>query len=208
MEVLERLSPSRRERSPDNHRSWALHPLSVLLLSSMWAAATTPGEQTAALRAATLARTAVLATVRSRQEGKTVAPMSVMWDVLEVSDESAKVTLRLTDEERGMLVSGLNEWGGPANGTQSLAVAMGFSSLEDLDAGDGQRIVEDISSGRALSVRDWTRALVATEIAFSSAVFGAADEWGPLHDGSDTYWMGVLRDLQHKVPYDSRFLEP
>lgn len=134
--------------------------------------------------------------------------MTVLWDVGDVSEEFAKVTVELTDEERGMLVSGLVEWGGPAEGTELLAVAMGFSSLGDLDAGDGQRILEDISFGRALSVRDWTRALVATEIAFASAVLGAAGEWEPINGESDAYWIGVLRSLQRKVPYDSQFLEP
>lgn len=63
--------------------------------------------------------------------------MTALWDVGEVSEKFAKVTVALTDEERGMLVSGLIEWGGPADVTESLAAAMGFSTLKDLDVGMG-----------------------------------------------------------------------
>jgi hypothetical protein len=70
-----------------------------------------------------------------------------------------------------MLVYGLMDWGGPAYGTNSLAVAMGFSDLEDLQE-DGDRIARAIAAGRPLSVRDWTRALVAAEFALASEVLG------------------------------------
>ncbi len=43
-----------------------------------------------------------------------------------------EVAVDLTDDERYMLVTGLNDWGGPAHGTESLAVAMGFTGLHDL----------------------------------------------------------------------------
>jgi hypothetical protein len=40
----------------------------------------------------------------------------------------AMVSVDLDLEERDMLVRGLDDWGGPANGSDALAVAMGFES--------------------------------------------------------------------------------
>jgi hypothetical protein len=106
-----------------------------------------------------------------------------------------------------MLVYGLNDWGGPAHGTDSLAVAMGFASLDDLQD-DGGRIADAIAAGQALPVRDWTRAMVATEIVFVSDVLGTGIEWTVINGGTDAYWIDVLRSLQRKVPHGRRFLGP
>lgn len=130
-----------------------------------------------------------------------------MWDPAFMSEYVKTVTVELTDDERGMLVSGLRDWDGPAHGTDSLAVAMGFHSLEDLQAG-GARIADAIASGQAISVRDWTRAMVATEFAFASELLGTGDEWTVINARSDAYWVAVLRRLQSKVPQARRFLGP
>ena len=124
-----------------------------------------------------------------------------------MSEDIKTVTLGLTDDERAMLVYGVRDWDGPAHGTDSLAVAMGFASLDDLQL-DGARIADAIASGGALPVRDWTRALVATEVAFASELLGTGSEWTVINAGTDGYWVEVLRSLQRKVPQGRRFLGP
>lgn len=131
----------------------------------------------------------------------------MMWQPSDMSEHVKAVSLQLTDDERRMLAYGLKDWGGPAHGTDSLAVAMGFSSLDDLEE-DGERIAAAILSGQALPVRDWTRAMVATEIAFASDVLGTGSEWTVINARTDAYWIDVLRSLQRKVPQARRFLGP
>lgn len=131
-----------------------------------------------------------------------------MWQPSDMSEPPVKtVSLQLTEDERRMLVYGLKDWGGPAHGTDSLAIAMGFSNLDDLQE-DGDRIADAIAAGQALPVRDWTRAMVATEIVFASEVLGTGSEWTVINAGTDAYWIDVLRSLQRKVPQGRRFLGP
>lgn len=122
-----------------------------------------------------------------------------------MSDAIKTKSVALTDDERTMLVYGLKDWGGPAHGTDALALAMGFSGLHDLQEG-AERIADAIASGHPLPVRDWTRALVATEFAFASEVLGTGGEWTTILGGRDEDWIGVLRRLQGKVPKARRFL--
>lgn len=93
-----------------------------------------------------------------------------------------------------MLVCGLTDWGGPLEGTELLAAEMGFSSLDDLYE-DGERIAAAIGSGQPLSVRDWARALLATEFAFAMG----ADEWTSIQGGTPEHWNNVLHHLQSKL---------
>jgi hypothetical protein len=75
-----------------------------------------------------------------------------------------------------MRVCGVNGWGGPADGFHALAVAMGFESIDHAGA-EAPALIRAIQQGGSLPVRDWTRALVATEFAFVSVVLGkGADE--------------------------------
>jgi hypothetical protein len=124
-----------------------------------------------------------------------------------MSERTQGVRVDLADEELHMLVRGLTDWGAPAVATERLSVAMGFTSIEDL-LEEGSRLAEALAAGQPLSVRDWTRALVATEIAFASDVFGTGSEWTVVQGGSDEQWIVVLRKLQAKVPVDRRFLDP
>jgi hypothetical protein len=122
-------------------------------------------------------------------------------------EDAKTVSVDLNEDERTMLVYGLMDWAGPAHGTDSLAVAMGFSNLEDLQE-DGERIARAIGAVRPLPVRDWTRALVGAEFAFASEVLGTGGEWTTIQGGSDEHWIKVLRRLQHRVPKARRFLGP
>ena len=113
-------------------------------------------------------------------------------------DPSVPIQFRLDDDERRVLRAGLIEWGGPANCTVELAVAMGFQSLADLFA-EGGRIGDAIVEGRALSRTDWARALLATEIVFASNVMGSGWEW-PITTGfEDEATLRILRSLQRKI---------
>lgn len=57
-----------------------------------------------------------------------------------------------------------------------MAKASGFSGTSDLFR-DGHRIAADIRPASHLSIADWHRALLATEIIFASDVVGAGLEW-------------------------------
>jgi hypothetical protein len=106
-----------------------------------------------------------------------------------------------------MLLAGLLDWGGPAHGTDSLAVAMGFSGLEDLDQ-EASRILARIQEGAPLTVRDWSRVMFATEVIFASDLLGTGSEWTVIQGGDDAHWISVLRDLQSKIPASREFLGP
>lgn len=129
------------------------------------------------------------------------------FGVYSEEEDVKAVTVELDDDERMMLIYGLRDWDGPGYATDSLALAMGFSSASHL-LDEAARIARAITDGQALSVRDWTRALIATEFAYTSAVLGAGNEWTTIHAGSDEHWINVLRRLQHKVPHAARHLAP
>ncbi|TNC33112.1 hypothetical protein [Mumia zhuanghuii] len=112
-----------------------------------------------------------------------------------------EVSLDLTRDEVHMLVYGLKDWSGPTDCTESLSRAFGFDGLDDFLAA-GDRIANAISRREPLTVRDWTRALLATEVGWVSRVVGYSDEWDSIHAWTDEKSLQVLRSLQRKVPYD------
>lgn len=117
------------------------------------------------------------------------------------------IAFDLSDEERHLLYYGLIDWQGPSECTESLAVAMGFSGLDDLDR-EGQRIGAAILAGEPLAPRDWTRALLSTELIFASDVVGTGREWTVIQGGTNAHWIQVLRGLQTKLHTSRRFLGP
>lgn len=108
------------------------------------------------------------------------------------------LTVDLSDDERSMLRWGLLDWGGPASPTDDLARVMGFESVADLYV-QARRMAEDVWTGKGLTRRDWTRALVATEFVWASDVFGsgldAVYTWG----FSDAEGVVLLRSIQRKL---------
>ena len=93
-----------------------------------------------------------------------------------------------------MLVLGLTDWGGPIAGTEALANAMDFVSLEDL-VDEGERIAQAVADQLPLSERDWTRAVTVTAVAFALE----GDAWATNQGGTDAHWIEVLRRVQRKV---------
>lgn len=118
------------------------------------------------------------------------------------STDEPLISPPLSDAQRYMLFYGLVDWQGPSECTPALAIAMGFSGLEELEQ-DGRRIAEAIHAGRGLTVLDWSRALVSTEFIFASDVFGTGREWTTIHGYDDAYWIDVLRSLQTMLPLSS-----
>ncbi|SEJ76975.1 hypothetical protein SAMN04487917_1136 [Arthrobacter sp. yr096] len=109
-----------------------------------------------------------------------------------------KIQFDLSDEERLLLWRGFLEWGGPARPTDAMAVAIGFSDVDDLLL-EGDRIGEDIRMGRPLSKADWRRALLATEIVFASNVMGAGLDWSITTGFQDDETIWMLRSLQRRM---------
>lgn len=108
------------------------------------------------------------------------------------------VQLDLTRDERRVLELGLIEWGGPAACTNEMALAMGFTGVVDLFA-DGSRLTNSIRDDAPLTPRDWTRALLATEIVFASNVLGSGLDWRSTTGFDDVVTIGLLRSLQRKL---------
>ena len=86
----------------------------------------------------------------------------------------------------------------PPTALTAMARAMGFQSVANL-LGEGDRIVNDIEARRPLTRRDWTRALLATEIVFASDVLGSGVEWPATTGLDDVETLRTLRRLQLKL---------
>ncbi|MGN6330335.1 MAG: GNAT family N-acetyltransferase [Motilibacteraceae bacterium] len=113
-------------------------------------------------------------------------------------DGAEELDLPLSRDERAVLRAGLVEWGGPARCTEELALAMGFASVADLHQ-TGAVLAEAIRAGRPLSPRDWSRALLATEIVFASDLVGSGVEWATTTGLGDEETLRQLRSLQRKI---------
>jgi hypothetical protein len=114
-------------------------------------------------------------------------------------EEPRLAQVDLTKDERRCLEIGLIEWGGPASCTTEMALAMGFTGVPDLIFGEGRRLADSIRSQVPLPPRDWTRALLATEIVFASNVVGSGLDWRTTTGFDDAVTIGLLRSLQHKL---------
>jgi len=111
---------------------------------------------------------------------------------------TSAVPIELTHAERQLLCAGVGQWGGPAEVSERLAVALGFADVADFDA-ETLRLSQALGGDAELSPRDAVRALVATEVVFASDVLGAGVEWETVTGYSDTETISILRDLQGKL---------
>lgn len=108
------------------------------------------------------------------------------------------VHVALSEAERYLLNRGLVEWGGPASCTEQMAAALGFKSVADL-FDEGYRIAQDLSNDRPLTRRDWTRALLATEVVFASDVLGSGHDWEITTGLEDVATLLTLREVQSRL---------
>jgi hypothetical protein len=106
--------------------------------------------------------------------------------------------VELTEDERAILRRDLLDWGGPANPTVALVRVMGFESIGDLHE-SARRIADVVWTGAALSRRDWTRALVATEFVWASEVFGSGLDSVYTFGYSDAEAVALLRSVQREL---------
>lgn len=106
--------------------------------------------------------------------------------------------VKLDERERHLLSAGLNEWGGPARPTDTLAVALGFRDVGHL-LDEGKRIRARLRDDLPLTSLDAARALAATEIVFASDVFGSGVEWATTTGLADDETIRALRGLQRKL---------
>lgn len=118
---------------------------------------------------------------------------------------SESLRVDLTADEETLLVFGMLDWDGPANPTDAVARALGFSGVENL-LSEGARIAQALRAHQALDVADWTRALASASLIFGSDLLGIGDEWTSIHGHDDQYWLSLLRRLHLKVPLDRSFL--
>jgi|SRR5580765_5960855 len=109
------------------------------------------------------------------------------------------IHVELSPEERSVLRAGLLDWGGPANPTDDLAVAMGFTDAASLST-QTWALWGQIDSSSSLSAADWRRALLAVEIVFISDVVGSGLDWRFTSGFSDAETVDVIRRLQRKLP--------
>ncbi len=105
------------------------------------------------------------------------------------------VAVDLPDQQRDLMIEGLSQWGGPTRPTDTIAVAMGFANAEAIKS-EGERLRAALRERREMSMRDWARALVATEIVFASSYYGAGGDWNSVAGWSDEHTLRVLRSLQ------------
>lgn len=117
--------------------------------------------------------------------------------------ESELVAIKLTDEERKLMVLALNEYAGTAQHTYKLLCpVLGRSSKHEWFQLIN-RLTLAIENKEPLSDLDWARALFLTDISFGSTLVGSGLRFGR---GADEYWFKILRSLQEKVSTYPRFL--
>lgn len=116
---------------------------------------------------------------------------------------SEPVHFELSDEERKLLWQGLGQWGGPADLTDAMAVAMGFASTAGFFE-EEERLSAALEEKAALPPADWRRILLATEIVFASDIVGAGYEWQTVTGLDDESTLRILRRLQQRFPASLR----
>ncbi len=106
--------------------------------------------------------------------------------------------LALDRDERELLARGLAEWRGPNSPTNDVARVIGFNDVRSLRK-EAPRLAEAIRRGDELDSAEWRRALVASEIAFRSDVYGSGVEWSTTTGPPDDETLTRLRGIQRKL---------
>ncbi|OBJ51299.1 hypothetical protein [Mycobacterium sp. 1423905.2] len=117
--------------------------------------------------------------------------------------EAVLVTIDLDDEERSLMMHGLNEYFGPARGQALLAPMVGCSTIDefyDLVL----RLKKSVINVEPLSDLDWVRALVLTEICWASDVLGAGIDFAT--NFRDEKAAPLLRSMQRKINTSQRLI--
>lgn len=118
-------------------------------------------------------------------------------------DPADLLTVELEEQERRVLIAGLNEWSGPARPTDELAAALGFSDLENFSR-ERLRLRRALEQAQPLTRLDWARVLLATEVVFVSNVVGSGHDWMFTVGISDQETLSLLRTIQLKLTSEVR----
>jgi hypothetical protein len=114
-------------------------------------------------------------------------------------DMDAQVDLSgLTSIERELLRVGVMEWERSDVGRERVVQLLGFEDRSTLKA-DVERLAGLIKAASSMSRRDCRRALLATELAFSSETVGWARDWSADTGFADRETITVLRSVQEKI---------
>jgi hypothetical protein len=114
------------------------------------------------------------------------------------------VAIDLTDDERLLLIHGLNEYFGAAKrGWSLLTPLMGLSSTDEFSALIS-RLLEAVEDKKPLTDLDWARALLLTEICWGSQLLGAGLDFAS--NIRDEKAAPLLRSIQRKVSSQERFV--
>jgi hypothetical protein len=117
---------------------------------------------------------------------------------------SELVAIDLTDDERLLVVHGLNEYFGAAKrGWSLLTPLMGLSSTDEFSA-LVSRLLEAVEDKKPLTDLDWARALLLTEICWGSQLLGAGLDFAS--NIRDEKAAPLLRSIQRKVSSQERFV--
>ncbi|KTR38245.1 hypothetical protein NS263_13945 [Curtobacterium oceanosedimentum] len=106
--------------------------------------------------------------------------------------------ISLTEDEVGLLRSGLNEWSGSANLADAPAKALGFTSTDDFFE-QSRRVDASLDRNGSMPIDDWRRTLLATEVVFASDIIGSGIEWETTTGVQDAAALQLLRSLQRKL---------
>ena len=111
---------------------------------------------------------------------------------------SELVRIDLTEDERRLMLYGLNEYSGLAQcGKPLLAPIFGASNIGEFDA-LVYRLRAAIENEEPLSDLDWAHALLLTEISWGSDLLGAGPEF-EIGNIDDEKALPLLRSLQYKI---------
>lgn len=112
------------------------------------------------------------------------------------------VAIDLTEDERMLLVHGLNEYYGAAKeGVPLLSPLMGFSTPEEF-WNLVERLKEAVKFKKPMSDLDWARTLFLTEICWASELVGAGQDFAT--NVRDEQAVPLTRSLQLKISRSDR----
>lgn len=101
-------------------------------------------------------------------------------------------------ELRHLLRDGVAYWVGPIEATDEVAALMDCGDATAMTS-EMRRIDFALGEGHPLTTREVMRALLATELAWASALCGDPTDWQNITGRSDEDTLGLLRRLQQTL---------
>jgi hypothetical protein len=98
-------------------------------------------------------------------------------------------------ELRRLLRDGVAYWIGPIEASDEVAALMGCRNASAMTE-EMRHLDSALGEGHPLTTRDVMRALLATELAWASALYGDPTDWENITGRTDEETLGLLRQLQ------------